>query len=160
MDNVYSIKKASELLECSTQNLYQQKQELISKGYWEISKTGNNYITINGINYLREKRIETIKANNQNFKQVANDDLQSVATPVFASNTEIISLLKQQIEDLKAEKEYWKKKYEDKDQELSKANEHLQNMNTTVFQKLLATEEQNRNQEQETKKSFFRRIFG
>lgn len=159
MDSGYSIKEASELLDCSTQNIYRQKQDLVSKGYWEQSETGNHYITANGINYLKEKRIETMKASKQDFKQVANNNLQSVATPVLTDNTELITVLKQQIEDLKNENTYWKKKYEDKDQELTKANEHLQNMNTTVFQKLLATEEQNRKQEEETKKGFFKKLF-
>lgn len=159
MESGYSIKRVSELLDCSTQNIYRQKQDLISKGYWEQSETGSHYITENGINYLREKRIETIKASNQDFKQVANNNLQSVATPVLTDNTELIAVLKKQIEDLKEENTYWKKKYEYKDQELTKANEHLQNMNTTVFQKLLATEEQNRKQEEETKKGFFRKLF-
>lgn len=160
LDNSYTIKEASNLLDCSTQNIYRQKQDLISKGYWEQSETGNHYITEKGINYLREKRIETMKASNQDFKQVANNNLQSVASPLFTDNTEIISILKQQIEDLKTEKEYWQKKYESKDQELSKANEHLQNVNTTVFQKLLATEEQNKKQAEETKRGFFKKIFG
>lgn len=160
IDNSYSIKEASKLLDCSTQNIYRQKSELIRKGLMEQADTGSYYINEKGINYLREKRIETMKANNQNFNQVDNQEFKSVANSVFTGNTEIINILKQNIEDLKQEKEYWKKEYERKDEELSKANEHLQNMNTTVFQKLLATEEQNRKQAEETKKSFWKRIFG
>lgn len=43
-----------------------------------------------------------------------NNELQSVAPPLFTYDTEVIDLLKQNIEDLKAEKEYWKREYEKK----------------------------------------------
>lgn len=158
IDNMFSIKDASKLLDCSTQNIYRQKNELIAKGLMEQSNTGSYFINEKGINYLKEKRIETLKAS-QDFKQVANKDLSSVATSVTNSDTEVINLLKQNIEELKQEKEYWKNKFEMKDQELTKANEHLQNMNTTVFQKLLAetTEEQKQNTTE--KKGFFKKLF-
>ena len=118
LDNAYSIKEASRLLDCSTQNIYRQKAELMSKGLMEQADTGSYYLTEKGINYLREKRIETMKANNQGFNQVDNQDFKSIASPVFTDNTELINILKQNIEDLKQEKEYWKKEYEKKDQEL------------------------------------------
>lgn len=152
IDNMFSIKDASKLLDCSTQNIYRQKSELLAKGLMEQSETGSYFINEKGINYLREKRIETIKAS-QDFNQVAKEKLSSVATPV-ADNTELINLLKQNIEELKQEKEYWKNKFELKDLELAKTNEHLQEMNTTVFQKLLAD-----NNEEEKKKGFFKKLF-
>lgn len=158
-DNMFSIKDASKLLDCTTQNIYRQKDELISKGLMEQSNTGTYFLNEKGINYLKEKRIETIKAS-QDFNQVANKDLSSVATPVITGNAEIINILKENIEELKKEKEYWKNKFEMKDQELTKTNEHLQEMNTTVFQKLLtgATEEsKNSNTE---KKGFLKKFFG
>lgn len=147
------------MLDCSTQNIYQQKPKLIELGYMEKSVTGAYVLNEKAINFLREKRAETIKANSQVFNQVANQNLPSVANPVVSNNTEIIDILKQQIEDLKQEKEYWKSEYQKKDQELTKTNEHLQNMNSTVFQRLLATEEQNKRQEEETKKGFWKRVF-
>jgi len=160
LDNMYSIKEASKLLDCSTQNIYRQKNELLAKGYWEYSEAGGYYITEKGINFLREKRIETLKAKDQEFNQVAKENLQSVANSVLPDNTEIISVLKQQIQDLKAEKEFWQKKYETKDQELSKANEHLQDMNSIVFQKLLAgTTEKEQQQNADVHKGFFKNLF-
>lgn len=161
IDNMFSIKEASKLLDCSTQNIYRQKSELIAKGLMEQSGTGSYFLNEKGINYLKEKRIETMRAS-QDLKQVANNNLSSVATPTIEDNTEIINILKQNIIDLKQEKEYWKNKFEMKDQELTKANEHLQEMNTTVFQKLLATEEQNRQQEKEIKEGIlgkFKKFF-
>lgn len=160
IDNMYSIKEASKLLDCSTQNIYRQKAELTSKGFMEQAETGSYYLNEKGINYLKEKRIETMK-NNQDFNQVDNQVFKSVATPVFTSdNTDLINLLKEQIQDLKNEKEYWKKEYEKKDQELAKTNEHLQNMNSVVFQKLLAdTTEEKKENLTENKKSFWKKIF-
>lgn len=156
IDGLYSIKEASELLDCSRQNIYGRKEQLIKQGLMEQNETGTYYLNEKGINYLRERRIETIKSSNQNFNQVDSKGLTSEQKPVFSSNSDLIDVLKEQIQDLKNEKEYWKKRYEEKDNELLKANEHLQDMNTTVFQRLLATEEQNRQQEENnTKRGFF-----
>ena len=158
MDNLYSIKEASKLLDCSTQNIYRQKSELISKGLMEQSNTGSYFLNENGINYLREKRIETIKANSQDFKQVENNNLSSVATPVFADNTTIIELLKEQLQEAKQEKDYWKKQAETKDQELKEKNSYIQDLNTKAFA-LLGTTETNKQQEENIKKGFFRKFF-
>ena len=154
LDNMYSIKEASKLLECSTQNIYRQKAELISKGYMEQAETGSYYLNEKGINYLREKRIETMKANNQDFNQFDNQAFKSVANPVFTNDNEIIALLKEQLQEAKNEKEYWKKQTELKDK-----NSYIQELNTKAFA-LLGTAEQNKQQEEETKKSFWKKIFG
>lgn len=160
VDNGFSVKRASQLLDCTTQNIYRQKTNLIKQGMMIQDEMGDYYITDKGINFLREKRIKTMKENNKELSSIDNEDLSSVASPVLPSvNNDIVEILKQQIQDLKEEKEYWKKEYEKKDQELTKTNEHLQNMNTTVFQRLLATEEQNKKQAEETKKGFFKRLF-
>lgn len=155
VDGLYSIKEASELLDCSRQNIYGRKEQLIKQGLMEQSETGTYYLNEKGINYLREKRIETMKSSSQDFNQVDSQALTSPQSLVFSNNSDLIDVLKEQIQDLKSEKEYWKKRYEEKDNELLKANEHLQDMNTTVFQRLLATEEQNKQQEENTKRGFF-----
>ena len=153
LDNMYSIKDASKLLDCSTQNIYRQKQQLIKSGYMEQAETGSYYLNEKGINFLREKRIETMRASSQDFKQVDNQDFKSVATPtVSIENTEYINLLKEQIQELKAEKEYWKNEYTKKDIELKDKNEYIQGINTKVFA-LLGTEEDNKKQAEEHKKS-------
>lgn len=153
LDNMYSIKDASKLLDCSTQNIYRQKQQLIKSGYMEQAETGSYYLNEKGINFLRDKRIETMRASSQDFKQVDNQDFKSVATPtVSIENTEYINLLKEQIQELKAEKEYWKNEYTKKDIELKDKNEYIQGINTKVFA-LLGTEEDNKKQAEEHKKS-------
>lgn len=158
LDNMYSIKEASKLLDCSTQNIYRQKSELINKGLMEQAETGSYYLTEKGINYLREKRIETMKANNQDFNQVDNQAFKSVVNSSFSSDNDIISLLKEQLQEAKEEKEYWKKQTELKDQELKDKNLYIQELNTKAFA-LLGTAEQNKQQEEETKKGFWKRIF-
>ena len=156
-DNTYSIKEASRLLDCSTQNIYQQKDRLLQLGLMEKDDTVGYCLNEKGLNYLREKRIETIKSSSSIDKQ----DLTIGRNAVFPNNSNdlVIDLLKEQIQELKNEKEYWKNEYAKKDIELSKANEHLQEMNTTVFQKLLASTEQNNNSKEE-KQGFFKKLFG
>ena len=159
LENSFTIKRASELLDCSTQNIYQMKDTLIKLGYWETNETGKYYITEKGLNYLREKRAETIKANSKGFNQVDSKDLSSIATPDNTSNNDsLINILQEQIKELKEEKEYWRKQTEIKDQELKTKNDYIQEINIKAFA-LLGTAEDNKKQEETTKKGFFRRIF-
>ena len=159
IDNTFSIKEASKILNCSTQNIYQQKSKLLAGGYMEQTNTGAFVLNEKGINFLREKRIETIKAN-KDFNQVGNNNLSNIANPVFPTdNSDLITILKEQIQELKSEKDYWRNEYTKKDNELKVKNEYIQNLNTQAFA-LLGTAEQNKKQEEETKKSFWRKIFG
>lgn len=68
----------------------------------EQSQSGSYFLNENGINYLKEKRIETIKSS-QDLKQVANNNLSSVATSTIVDNAEIINILKQNNEQEKTE---------------------------------------------------------
>ena len=52
-----------------------------------------------------------------------------------------------------------RKQTELKDQELKDKNSYIQELNTKAFA-LLGTAEQNKQQEEETKKSFWKKIFG
>lgn len=158
-DSTFTIKVASKMLDCSTQNIYQQKSKLIQSGYMEKSTTGEYVLNEKGINYLRDKRAETIKASNKGFNQVDNKDFTNIANPTVATdNTDLVNILKEQLQELKQEKEYWRNEYTKKDNELQAKNEYIQGLNTQVFA-LLGTSEQNKQQEQETKKSFWKRIF-
>lgn len=159
-DNTFTVKDASKMLDCSTQNIYQQKSKLIQSGYMEKSVTGEYLLNEKGINYLREKRTETIKASNKSFNQVDNKGFTSVANPTVATdNTDLVNILKEQLQELKTEKEYWRNEYTKKDNELQAKNEYIQGLNTQVFA-LLGTSEQNKQQqEQEVKKSFWKKIF-
>lgn len=158
-DNTFTIKEASKMLDCSTQNIYQQKPKLIELGYMEQSSTGSYVLSEKGINYLREKRTETIKANSQVFNQVGNNDFTSIANPTISTdNTDLLNILKEQIQELKTEKDYWRNEYAKKDTELQAKNEYIQGLNTQVFA-LLGTQEQNKQQAEESKKGFWKKLF-
>lgn len=163
VDNGYTIKEASKILDCSTQNIYRQKNALIKLGYMIQNNTGSFYITDKGINYLREKRIDTMRQVSQDLTSDVDNNLQvsnqAIANPTNAISTDYIELLKEQIQELKIEKDYWKQEYEKKDDELKSKNEYIQGINTKVFA-LLGTEEDNKRQAEETtKKSFWHRLF-
>lgn len=162
VDNGYTIKEASKILDCSTQNIYRQKNALISQGYMIQNSTGGFYITDMGINYLKEKRIDTMRQASQDLTSGVDNILQApkqvVATPTLPTDTEYIDLLKQQIQDLKEEKEFWKKEYNKKDEELKEKNQYIQGINTQVFA-LLGTEEDNKKQAEESKKGFWHKLF-
>ena len=166
VDGLYSVKEASNLLACTKQNIYRQKDYLISKGLMEEAETGTFYLNEKGINYLREKRIETMKssqANSQDFNTLdsqANSSVENPLNPMFsADNTELIEFLKEQIQELKKEREYWQREYHKKDDEVTRLNDRLQELSTGMFQKFLATAEQNQEQAERTKKGFWYRIF-
>ena len=56
------------------------------------------------------------------------------------------------------EKEFWKKEYNKKDEELKEKNQYIQGINTQVFA-LLGTEEDNKKQAEESKKGFWHKLF-
>ena len=158
-DNTFTIKEASRMLDCTTQNIYQQKAKLIELGLMEQDNITGYVLNEKGINYLREKRTETIKASNKVFNQVDNKDLSSIAHPTnVTDNTDLINFLKEQLQEAKEEKEYWRNEYTKKDTELQAKNEYIQGLNTQVFA-LLGTSEQNKRQEQENKKGFWNKLF-
>ena len=49
-DNTFTVKEASVMLDCTTQNIYQQKSKLIQSGYMEKSITGEYVLNEKGIN--------------------------------------------------------------------------------------------------------------
>lgn len=158
-DNTFTIKEASKMLDCSTQNIYQQKGKLVQLGYMEQSSTGAYVLNEKGINYLQEKRAETIKANSQDFNQIGNGNFTNIANPTMSTdNTNLVNILKEQIQELRTEKDYWRNEYTKKDTELQAKNEYIQGLNTQVFA-LLGTQEQNKQQAEESKKGFWKKLF-
>ena len=158
IDNMFRISEASKMLACTPQNLYGMQDNLKKLGYWYKSETGTNYITKEGLNYLQDKRTETLKAS-KGFKELDNKDFKELESPTAEpENLKIINLLQEQIQELKEEKDYWKKQTEQKDLELKNKNDYIQELNTKAFA-LLGTAEDNKKQEENTKKGFFSRFF-
>ena len=75
-------------------------------------------------------------------------------------------MLKEQLKELKEEKEYWRNKFEQKDVELQAKNDYIQELNTKAFA-LLDTGEQNKQEQEQqqiiqqepVKKSLLQRFF-
>ena len=159
IDNEFTITEASKFLDCTRQNLYQKQKTLKELGYWKQSSTGKNYITGEGINYLKEYRAENLKASSKGFNQLDNSDLTSPTNAVVPrESTNLVNILQEQIKELKEEKEYWRKQTELKDQELRNKNDYIQELNTKAFA-LLGTAEDNQKQEEKTKKGIFKWFF-
>ena len=99
-DNDFSVKEASRLLGCTPQNIYKQKDIMLQRGQWIIDENKNNYITAEGLAYLREKRAETIKAKSQEFNEVESNRLSTEAKATETAS--IVDLLQEQIKELKS----------------------------------------------------------
>lgn len=156
-ENTFTIKEASKILHCSTQNIYQQKSKLMKLGFMEKSTIGSYCLNKEGINYLQEKRTETIKANNKVFNQVDNKSYFE-NSEVSTDTINIINLLNKQLHELKSEKEYWKNEYIKKDIHLQSKNEYIQNLNIQIMD-LLKSTHLNKQQEQDVKKGFWEKFF-
>ena len=74
---MFSIKQVATSLQMSTQAIYKQKDDLISKGYMEKNDKGMWEITDNGFNYLQDKKILFMQQhNNQPIQPVANQPIK------------------------------------------------------------------------------------
>lgn len=151
---MYSIKEISNLLKITPQAIYKQKEKLISDGYMYDDEIKGWQITAEGYNYLRDKQI--VRVANQGCKPVEQPIENQEAEHQSASSVEPLNLLisqfKEQISTLQnqlkeeqAQKEYFKAKFEEKDQLLNQyLNVHM----------LPPAQE-----EEEKKTGFFQRIF-
>lgn len=154
----FTIKNASKMLQCTTQNIYAQKENLMSLGYMKYDKIEGYYLTTEGMNYLRDKRAVTIKNKTVNFNQFDSKDLSNNENTAISNSNEIIVLLKEQLKEEREEKDYWRKQAKEKDYELKEKNLYIQELNTKAFS-LLGTVDQDKKQEETTKKSFWKRLF-
>lgn len=168
---MFSIKQVANSLQMSTQAIYKQKDELISKGYMEKNKQGNWEITDTGFNYLQDKKIAYMQQHNTQLVQpvtnqpqkeeeteeeekVANIDITTddkVANILINHYKEQLQTITNQLQEMTQQRDYFKAKFEEKD------NLCNQYMNTHL---LPPTEEEAERMQQETpKKSFFARLF-
>lgn len=157
---LWTFTKASEQLDCSPQNIYQKKAKLKKMGGIEIDPTdGKEKINETGYNYLLNLRKNSMQnsennLNNTCLKNEINTDNTSVAD--FKQEQFIVDFLQNQIEDLKnqvkeekEQKQYWQDLYIKQNDEFKKL----------AFPPMLDTEEGNKQTEEATKKSFWKRFF-
>ena len=157
--SLWTFTEISERLECSPQNIYQKKAKLKKLGYIETDTDGKEKINDNGYNYLLEQRKNTMQSTSNNLN---NTCLNSNESPYNSNETEIkqvnliVELLQKENENLKkqleAEKDqtkYWQELY-------VKQNEDYKKI---TFPLMIGTEEQNKRQTENVKKSFWSRLF-
>lgn len=156
---LWSFAEAAANLDCSPQNVYQKKGKLNSIGGIEVDTNGKEKINDIGFNYLQELRTNTLKSkatsddkSSLNFKNNNNENVNNIGNTEFKQAEYVINVLQEQIKDLKErveeekkQKEYWQDRYTNQNEELM----------TKIFPVLLATEEQNKQQEENTKKGLF-----
>lgn len=111
----YSVKKLAEMFDCSKQSIFNDMDEMLKLGY--ARKDGIQYfINEGGFNYLREKKgKKTVTEKKETAVQIP-----SQVEELFKQ--QILSLQKQ-LEEMKAEKEYFKGLVEKKDKQIASLQE-------------------------------------
>lgn len=157
---LWTFTKASEMLECSPQNLYQQKAKLKRLGYIEIDTDGKEKINDTGYNYLLEQRKNTLQNTSDNLNNTCLNNIEnsSISDSLeFKQVNLIVELLQKENENLKKQLEqekdqtkYWQELYVKQNEEYKKITYPL----------MIGTEEQNKKQDESVRRGFFRKIFG
>lgn len=151
---MFSVKDVANNLGISKQALYNQKQRLQEMGYMQKNTFGNWEITVDGFNYLKERRINYVKQNENNeeksLENTTNIDvfsnLNNNSTVLNFFNTrleEIKQNYENQLNEQKQQVEYFKNLYESEKSERIKINNQYHTY-------LLSTSEEN------TKKSWWK----
>ena len=164
---MFSIKEVANNLSISTQAIYKQKQELISKGYMEQNSKGNWEINNEGFNYLKDKKIQYVQQhNNQPIQPVDNqhttnheekeskkeekpEEINDLGVANFLINhyKEQLQTVANQLQEMTEQRNYFKLKFEEKDNLCNQyMNSHL----------LPATENE---VQEKPKQSIFKRLF-
>ena len=167
---MFSIKQVANNLQISTQAIYKQKEDLISKGYMEKNDKGMWEITDNGFNYLQDKKILFMQQhNNQPIQPVANQQIKKevekeeekpqneetttnieVANYIIKHYKEQLQTITNQLQEMTQQRDYFKAKFEEKDNLCNQyMNSHL----------LPPTEEEAREKHEKPKQSIFKRLF-
>lgn len=104
---MYRIKEISIDLGITPQAIYNQKAELIEKGYMIKNPSNDWEITKNGYEYLKERKKKQIK---QKQTSLIQDEQLKITLKVYEDR----------IEELKDQVQYFKKLYEDEKLEKNK----------------------------------------
>lgn len=168
---MFTIKQVASNLQISTQAIYKQKDDLISKGYMEKNDKGMWEITDNGFNYLQDKKILFMQQhNNQPIQPVANQPIKEdikeneestpkeetttnieVANYIIKHYKEQLQTITNQLQEMTQQRDYFKAKFEEKDNLCNQyMNSHL----------LPPTEDEARAKQEKQKQSIFKRLFG
>ena len=167
---MWSIKQVARSLQMSTQAIYKQKEELISKGYMEKNNNGNWEITDTGFNYLQDKKIAYMQQHttnnvqpvaNQPIKEEVKEEKEEPTNFDISTNDKVANLLlnhykeqlqtvTNQLQEMTEQRNYFKAKFEEKDNLCNQyMNSHL----------LPPTENEAREKQEKPKQSIFKRLF-
>lgn len=167
---MWSIKQVASSLQMSTQAIYKQKEELISKGYMEKNNNGNWEITDTGFNYLQDKKIAYMQQHttnnvqpvaNQPIKEEVEEEKEEATNFDISTNDKVANLLinhykeqlqtvTNQLQEMTQQRDYFKAKFEEKDNLCNQyMNSHL----------LPPTEEEQKTTDIKPKQSIFKRLF-
>lgn len=167
---MWSIKQVASSLQMSTQAIYKQKEELISKGYMEKNSNGNWEITDTGFNYLQDKKIAYMQQHttnnvqpvaNQPIKEEVKEEKEESTNFDISTNDKVANLLlnhykeqlqtvTNQLQEMTEQRNYFKAKFEEKDNLCNQyMNSHL----------LPPTENEAREKQEKPKQSIFKRLF-
>lgn len=167
---MWSIKQVASSLQMSTQAIYKQKEELISKGYMEKNNNGNWEITDTGFNYLQDKKIAYMQQHttnnvqpvaNQPIKEEVKEEKEEPTNFDISTNDKVANLLlnhykeqlqtvTNQLQEMTEQRNYFKAKFEEKDNLCNQyMNSHL----------LPQTENEAREKQEKPKQSIFKRLF-
>ena len=167
---MWSIKQVASSLQMSTQAIYKQKEELISKGYMEKNNNGNWEITDTGFNYLQDKKIAYMHLHttnnvqpvaNQPIKEEVKEEKEESTNFDISTNDKVANLLlnhykeqlqtvTNQLQEMTEQRNYFKAKFEEKDNLCNQyMNSHL----------LPPTENEAREKQEKPKQSIFKRLF-
>lgn len=106
----YSVKKLSELFDCSKQSIFNDMDEMLKMGY--ARKEGIQYIVNEGgFNYLREKKgKKTVTEKKEAVVQIPSQIEDLLKQQILS--------LQNQLDEMRKEKEYFKSLVESKDKQI------------------------------------------
>lgn len=167
----YTIKELANTFGCSKQSIFNYIDELKEQGF--TSKRGNQIIVNeSGFNYIREKKQSSGRVTSKEPTKREKQE-EKIEQPLWFYRLQA-ETLEQQIEELKKEKEYYKKLVEDKDNYIKHLQDNIVEISLKAMQLGLPqgqeqesgkansekVEQKNEEESQPTaKKSFLSRLF-
>ena len=131
---MFDVSKVAKDLQVTPQAIYKQRDYLLDNGLmvkdkfgqWRISTQGYNYLKekrINKLNQLQGKVINNSKPEAKEEPKTQRENLEDAFKSVYIKQVE---LLENQLTELRADRDYFKSLYEEKDRQLNQyINTHL-----------------------------------
>ena len=135
---MFSVKEVSKNLGITPQAIYKQKEELEKKGYMVKNQSEEFEITVDGYNYLVEKRANQLKQQSVSLKNVEQKNIDKSSENNFVGlNETLVNLYEKRIKELKENYEsqlkeqkqqvdYFKNLYEQEKKERIQTNAQYQ----------------------------------